>query len=238
MQRHIHNWFGRYKSKWTHTQHLMHNMRLMIETCTKSTNPRNQIWEYTLTADELLLFIWNKPFFIWKLNLVGMLWYVIWRSNMWSTKWQDENQNRVEEPMNTNQHINSIKEQNNLQINRQNMLFRKKTNLEKEFGIFPFSSAWDCIELMSRRTIYKERDGYTYIWVIVFTYGLENNLHELLYYNIFLFYPPFAYAISSLAHMELLNCLSPRQPLEGAHWHMSSVHLRTAWFHTQLDSKT
>lgn len=97
------------------------------------------------------------------------------------------------------------------------MLFRKKTNLEKDFGIFPFSSARDCIELMLKRTIYKEIDGYTYIRVIVFSDGLENNLHELLYYNIFLFYPPFAYAISSLAHMELLICRGPRQPLEGAH---------------------
>lgn len=97
------------------------------------------------------------------------------------------------------------------------MLFRKKTNLEKDFGILPFSSARDCIELMLRRIIYKERNGYIYIWVIFFTDGLENNLHELLYYNIFLVYPPFAYAISSLAHMELLNCHGPWQPLEGAH---------------------
>lgn len=118
------------------------------------------------------------------------------------------------------------------------MLFGKKTNLEKDFGILPFYSARDCIELMLRRIIYKERDGYTYIWVIRFTDGLKNNLHELLYYNIFLVYPPFAYAIRSLAHMELLNCHGPRQPLEGAHWHMSSVLLHVAWFHIQLDSKT
>lgn len=135
----------------------------------------------------------------------------------WSTKWQDENQNRVEEPMNTNQHVNSIKEQNNLENKQTKHALQKKTNLEKDFGIFPFSSVRDCIELMLKRTIYKERDGYTYIWVIFFIDGLENNLRELLYYNIFLFYPPFAYAISSLAHMELLNCHGPRQPLEGAH---------------------
>lgn len=168
-----------------------------------------------------------------------MLWYVIQGSNMWSTKWQDENQNRVEEPMNTNQHFNSIKEQNNLQNKQTKHALQKKDQ--------PWERFWHTSILFSARlyrtdvetyNIQRERDRYIYIWVIFFTDGLENNLHELLYYNIFLVYPPFAYAISSLAHMELLNCHGPWQPLEGAHWHMSSVLLHVAWFHTQLDSKT
>ncbi len=116
------------------------------------------------------------------------------------------------------------------------MLFRKKTNLEKHFGIL-FSARLYRTDVETYN-IQRERDGYTYIWVIFFIDGLENNLHELLYYNIFLVYPPFAYAIRSLAHMELLSCHGPRQPLEGAHGHMSSVLLHVAWFHIQLDSKT
>ncbi len=116
------------------------------------------------------------------------------------------------------------------------MLFRKKTNLEKHFGIL-FSARLYRTDVETYN-IQRERDGYTYIWVIFFIDGLENNLRELLYYNIFLVYPPFAYAIRSLAHMELLSCHGPRQPLEGAHGHMSSVLLHVAWFHIQLDSKT
>ncbi len=119
--------------------------------------------------------------------------------------------------------LNSIKEQNNLQNKH---ALQKKTNLEKHFGIL-FSARLYRTDVETYN-IQRERDGYTYIWVIFFIDGLENNLHELLYYNIFLVYPPFAYAIRSLAHMELLSCHGPRQPLEGAHGHMSSVLLHVA----------
>lgn len=151
----------------------MHNMRLMIETflhigkkiCVGNQQTLEIRSENTHSRWAASFYLKQTVYTVLHLKVKPCRHALICHGvQTWSTKWQDENQNRVEEPMNTNQHINSIKEQNNLQINRQNMLFRKKTNLEKEFGIFPFSSAWDCIELMSRRTIYKEKETGTHTY--------------------------------------------------------------------------
>lgn len=49
---------------------------------------------------------------------------------------RQESKNHLEEPMNTNQYINSIKEQNNVQNKQTKHALQKKTNLEKDFGIF------------------------------------------------------------------------------------------------------